>query len=223
MLRALNRRRAAFALLVATAPLVGCTESTAIDNTLPPGVLIISMTTTSTVVSTYVVEVTAPDIATPLVFNLQSVNGTATGTLTIPAGSSRTILCRAFDDNAVETHRGSRTMDIRSGTNNPQVSITMSALTGDQPVQVNIGSNTVSVSPSTSNVAVGATVALGATVRDAFNNVVPTAPGDVKWATSNPALATVSSTGVVSGVKAGSVTITATYNGAGGQATVTVQ
>jgi len=37
-------------------------------------------------VASLVVEVTAPDIATPLVFNIPIAGGVATGTITLPAG-----------------------------------------------------------------------------------------------------------------------------------------
>jgi uncharacterized protein YjdB len=45
----------------------------------------------------------------------------------------------------------------------------------------------------------------------------------VEWATLNPAVATVSSTGWVRGASAGQVQIVATYSGVGGSSQVTVQ
>jgi hypothetical protein len=61
----------------------------------------------------------------------------------------------------------------------------------------------VSVSPTTASIGVGATIALTATVLPT-NATTKT----VTWSTSNSAIATVSTTGVVTGVAAGSATIT---------------
>lgn len=80
---------------------------------------------------------------------------------------------------------------------------------------------TVTVSPTTATVNVGATTTLTATARDANGTVVPSAP--ITWSTSNAAVATVSSGGVVTGVAVGNATITATSNGKTGTAAITVQ
>jgi len=63
-------------------------------------------------------------------------------------------------------------------------------------------------------------VQLTATPKDASGN--PLSGRVVTWATSNAALATVSGSGLVTGVAAGSVTITATSEGQQGTATITV-
>jgi len=78
----------------------------------------------------------------------------------------------------------------------------------------------VTVSPPTATVAVGSTVQLTATPRDAAGNAL--AGRAVSWSSGNTAMATVSSTGRVTGVTAGSVTITATSEGVSGTAAVTV-
>jgi uncharacterized protein YjdB len=79
---------------------------------------------------------------------------------------------------------------------------------------------TVSVTPATASVAVGSTVALSATPQDSAGYAL--SGRTVSWATSNAAVATVSQTGVVTGVAAGSATITATSEGKSGTAAVTV-
>jgi len=83
---------------------------------------------------------------------------------------------------------------------------------------------TVTVSPATATLSVGATVALTATIRDQFGNVLP---GRVAtWSSNNAAVATVNSTGnltaTVSGVGEGQATIQATIDGINGNSTVTV-
>ncbi|HVM42848.1 MAG TPA: Ig-like domain-containing protein [Gemmatimonadales bacterium] len=79
----------------------------------------------------------------------------------------------------------------------------------------------VVVSPSTASVSVGYTVPLTATTKDASGNVLT--GRTVTWTTSNAAIATVSATGLVTGVAAGGpVTVTATSEGQSGTAAVTV-
>src|SRR5437867_3384086 len=78
----------------------------------------------------------------------------------------------------------------------------------------------VTVSPATAVVLVGATVQLTTTLKDAAGNVL--SGRSVTWASGTPAVATVSSTGLVTGVAAGAATITATSEGQSGTAAVTV-
>lgn len=83
-----------------------------------------------------------------------------------------------------------------------------------------VPAGTVVVSPSAASVVVGDTTRLTATVKDANGNAV-TNPA-VTWSTSNASIATVSASGLVTGLDTGQVTITATSNGGSGTATVTV-
>jgi uncharacterized protein YjdB len=79
---------------------------------------------------------------------------------------------------------------------------------------------TVTVSPASPSVQRGSTVQLTATVRDAGGNVL--SDRAVSWSSSNNAAATVSGTGLVTGVAAGSATVTATSEGKSGSSTVAV-
>jgi uncharacterized protein YjdB len=79
---------------------------------------------------------------------------------------------------------------------------------------------TITVSPETPSVQVGSTVTLTAVAKNATGDVVAATFG---WATANPAIATVNaSTGVVTGVAAGTVNMTATAGGITGSVSVTV-
>ena len=80
---------------------------------------------------------------------------------------------------------------------------------------------TVEVTPAAPTVAVGATQQLTATPKDAAGNALTGRPA-ATWVSGNPAAATVSGSGVVTGVAAGSATITATIGGVSGTTTVTV-
>ncbi len=79
---------------------------------------------------------------------------------------------------------------------------------------------TVTVSPSQASVNVGATQQLTATLVDANNNVLT--GRTVTWSTSDASKATVTSDGLVTGVAAGAVTITATSENKTGTSAVTV-
>jgi len=78
----------------------------------------------------------------------------------------------------------------------------------------------VDVSPGSANVLVGGTLQLTATPQDAEGFPLPGRP--ITWATDAPAVATVSGTGLVTGVGAGAATISATSEGKTGTAAVTV-
>lgn len=76
----------------------------------------------------------------------------------------------------------------------------------------------ISVSPSVAAVEEGDVIQLAAVVLDALGSVISV---DVTWSSANPAIAEVSSTGLVTAVGSGSVIITASAGGVVGQANVT--
>jgi alpha-tubulin suppressor-like RCC1 family protein len=78
----------------------------------------------------------------------------------------------------------------------------------------------VTVSPASADVAVGATLALSAVTKDAGGNTLGGRTLD--WTSSQPSVATVSASGVVTAVAGGEATITATSEGQAGSAFVTV-
>jgi uncharacterized protein YjdB len=78
----------------------------------------------------------------------------------------------------------------------------------------------VTVTPATASVSVGATQQVTATPRDSGGSVLSGRP--VTWSSSAPAVATVSGSGVATAVAAGTTTITATSEGQSGTAAVTV-
>jgi len=84
----------------------------------------------------------------------------------------------------------------------------------------NVPVASVTVSPATASLTVGATTQLTATPKDA--NGTALSGRTVTWATSNAAVATVSANGLVTGVATGSATITATSEGQSGTAAIAV-
>jgi hypothetical protein len=198
--------------------LVSCAERSTVG---PPGdevTLAISANLSGTMTATIVADVTAPDIPTMLVFNIPIVNGSATGTITVPAGSNRTITLRAYDAGGVETHNGSVTVTILPGTN-PSMAIILTPLTGDLPITVTLGTVSVSVTPTSATLSVAGTRQLSATILDSQGN--PTT-GVVTWATDNPGIATVDATGLVTATGVGTTSISAVFRGVTGTATITV-
>ena len=79
---------------------------------------------------------------------------------------------------------------------------------------------TVQVSPATESVVIGSVMPFSAVARDAQGGVLSGRP--ITWASSNPAVATVSATGVATGVVAGTTNIQATIEGVTGSGTLTV-
>ena len=104
----------------------------------------------------------------------------------------------------ISTKAGILAVEIRAGNAGPVIPVA-----------------TVDVSPASAIVAVGGTVQLAASPRDAGGEPLP--GRTVTWATSAPGVASVSSTGLVTGIGVGGpATITATSEGVSGTASVTV-
>jgi len=85
---------------------------------------------------------------------------------------------------------------------------------------VHVAVASVEVSPATASIVVGGTAQLTAIPKDAAGNSLT--GRTVMWASNNPAVATVSGSGLVTGGAAGSASITATSEGQSGSAAVTV-
>ena len=90
--------------------------------------------------------------------------------------------------------------------------------TGDPPPSIPVAS--VTVSPGTASVAVGATTPLAATTYDAEGNVLTGRA--ISWASDNTGIATVTGSGVVRGMTAGNTTVRATSEGQSGSADIEV-
>ena len=200
--------------------LVGaCERPLPTDGTAAMVPLRITAVTVGTPISTLVVQVTAADIPSPLVFNLTVVNGVASGTIKIPPGPARTIDVTALDAQGNVTHEGSATIDVRPGQN-PPLQIKLAPRSGHVPITVTFGNFGVEVTPPATTICVQATLQLVVTVTDVNGNAI--ADPEVGWATTNPAVATVSASGLVTAVSNGTATIVATYEGVAALSQVTV-
>src|SRR4051812_46758746 len=195
--------RRAFAL-AALATTVACGGGPAPPPQVTETEVAISATLTAeqqAVIAAMSVEVTGPGISTPIVVTLNVAGATVNGTVRVPVGSGRVFTVRAFNAQGQEVGSGSATASVVAGTN-PTVTVPMNVATptGDVPIDVTIGSYTVTVSPSPVTIARGATRTLTATVTEIGGG--PVANPDVQWGARNPVVAG------LSGASNGSVTLT---------------
>ena len=218
-----TRRLWLVAALIATFGLASCLSEPT-DSTRHPAEarLLLRADLSTTAVATLVVEVTAPDITSGLLFNIPIVAGAAVGTITLPAGSDRTIAIRGYDAGGVQTHGGLITINIQPGAN-PTIAMVLTPLTGDAPIEVTLGSFAVTVTPAIDSLLIGDTISLTATILDA--NGIPV-PAPVVWGVLSPRVASVVSTGTqtarVTAIRPGRTTVVATYGGTAGPAAVAV-
>jgi uncharacterized protein YjdB len=84
--------------------------------------------------------------------------------------------------------------------------------------QIPVG--TVAVSPTSTSLQIGATTQFSVVVRDSLGTVVTDRP--VSWSSSNAGVASISSSGLVTAIAAGSANVLATAGGKSGSATITV-
>ncbi len=89
----------------------------------------------------------------------------------------------------------------------------------DVVTTIDVGS--VSITPPATTVSVGSQIPLQALVQDPSGRTITAT--DVHWSVENPSIATISSTGVVTGVALGSTQVAASVNGKSGIATITVE
>lgn len=93
-------------------------------------------------------------------------------------------------------------------------------LTATAPVKVQAPVDRITVNPATLSVLRGNTATVTADIRDATNAVID--DRTPVWTSSDPTVATVSNAGVISGLKLGKATITATLEGKSGSTSVSV-
>ena len=104
---------------------------------------------------------------------------------------------------------------------NVVITATAAGLSGTAVVSVRpVPVATVDVAPTTGSVAVGQTLQLTVRLLDAAGNILTGRP--VSWSSASTATATVTSAGLVRGVKSGTTTITTTSEGKTGTASITV-
>lgn len=164
------------------------------------------------------VEVTASDIAVPVVVTLAATGSTAHGTVTVPSGTARTFTARGYDVEGTLTHRAMTTVNVAPGTGATVPLMLLPVM--DAGVGAG-GDDRVTLSTSDVALAVGATQRL--TVNVAHADGTPVAAPVTRWATLDPAIATVSVSGLISAIAPGTTQVVALSGGGAAVANVTVQ
>src|SRR2546430_5747497 len=177
----------------ASVTVTGCTVSVASVSVTP---------STATVLAGQTVQLTA----TP-----KDANGNPLSGRTVTWSSSNTSVAVADVNGRVSgIAPGSATITATSEGKSGTAAITVT----------NVPVASVTVSPPSASVAAGQTVQLTATAKDANGNTL--SGRVVTWSSGNTSAATVNGSGLVTGVAAGSATITATSEGQTGTAAITV-
>jgi hypothetical protein len=178
----------------------------------------VAVNVSGTSVTIVVVDVTAPDITTPLVFNLEVSGGMATGTLRLPAGADRTFTATAFDAVGVLTHEGQVTLDVVRGPN-PPVTIPMLPRNGQVPIEITFADILIVLEPASATLSQGETIPLTANITTSTGNPITDPPA---WATLDPGVAIVDAAGLVTATGPGHTIVVATFDGVGGSSLLTV-
>jgi hypothetical protein len=165
------------------------------------------------------VEVTPPSVSlsvgttTTLQATVKDQNGNAMTGQTVTWSTSNAAAATVNTSGVVSgVAAGSATITATSAGKSGTSAITVTAVA---PVVT-----TVTVTPASASIVAGTTTTLQAMVKDQNGNAMT--GQTVTWSTNNAAAATVSSAGVVSGIAAGSATITATSSGKSGTSAITV-
>jgi hypothetical protein len=189
--------------------------------TQPPvdGTLTVQVSLTSATITSLTLEVTGPGIAEPLMANLTLSGSTASTSLEVPAGADRRFVVKGYDAAGILVYQGEKTSSVQSGQA-LSLAITLSALTSAATVTVTVGGVTVTLTPGATQLAVGATSTWTASASE--NGVAVVNPA-ILWASSVPTVASVGSTGTVTGHAPGTARIVATFRGVAAGAEITVQ
>lgn len=176
--------------------------------TLPISV-ISAITTTIDILPT--IAVVSLGKTAQLMAEVRDQGGNVVSSTTVGWASANPSVATVTSD-GLATAVGVGTADIRAtaGTVTAHATITV--------ISASIAS--VSVTPSASQIQTGGTQQLSALVMANSGNTIPNAA--VSWSSSDPAVATVSTSGLVIGVSAGSATMTATSSGISSSASVLV-
>src|SRR6266487_473840 len=206
--------------VAAATVVVACEKSPTPPPPTQPAQLHLTALVSASSVTSIVVTVSAADISPSLVFNFPVANGVAAGTMTVPVGSDRHFRIAAFDAAAVETQQADTTITVQSGSN-PPLAVTLTPLTGSQPIVVTISGLRIAVQPADTTMFVGSSASFRAQAFDGSGSDI-TSQVTFAWASSNPSIASVDSHGVVTAHLAGLVSIVAVAGGVAGVATLTV-
>lgn len=153
------------------------------------------------------------------------VGGTTTGSATLRDASNNVLSGREIvwssSNTSVATVNSTTGVVTAVTTGTVNIRATSEGVTGQRSLTVSVAPvATVTVGLASSAITVGSTTTATAATFDANGNVLT--GRSVTWSSSNTAVATVNSTGTVTGVAAGTANIIATSEGRTGQASIAV-
>jgi trimeric autotransporter adhesin len=149
--------------------------------------------------------------AATLVVQVTDGNGQLLTGRPVSFASTNAAVARVSDNGVVTAvATGNATIQVTSEGRSVNVPVSV----GAQPV------SSVQVTPGTASVTVGGTVSLSATALDASGGTLSGRP--VIWSSGAPSVATVSASGVVTGIAGGTAVILASIDGRVGSSTITV-
>ena len=157
------------------------------------------------------VSITGPGIDPPIFGSFRFINDTARAELTVPLGVDRRVFVAVFDSSNNLVASGEATVEIGSGVS-VSVPVQIAPTVGTQPITVTVGNTTISVTPGSLTLAPSATTALNVTITD--QNGLPIVGAVPSYASSNPSIASVSASGLVTAHIQGTTAITVTALGA---------
>ena len=165
------------------------------------------------------VSISGPGIDPPIFGSFRFIGDTARAELQVPLGRDRRVFVAVFDSANALVASGEAIIEIGSaGTVNVPVQISPSS--GTQPIIVRIGNTSLSVSPGALTLFPSDTAVLTVSVVD--QNGVPIIGAVPTFASSNPAIATVSASAVVTGRLQGVTAVTVTALGVAARIPVSV-
>ncbi|HEU6452927.1 MAG TPA: Ig-like domain-containing protein [Gemmatimonadaceae bacterium] len=132
--------------------------------------------------------------------------------------SGRTITWSSSNEDVASVSSSGKVLAVAPGS--ATITATSEGKSDKATITVVAPVSSVVVSPDSISVIVGKTSTLTATVKDASGNTLT--GRDVTWKSDNTGVATVDANGVVTGVSAGTTTVTATSGGKSGSAKVVV-
>jgi uncharacterized protein YjdB len=178
----------------------------------------LSVTNESTVVASVVITPANPSVMVgndvQFTATMKNAQGTVLSGKTVTWGSSNYLVGYQMNTTGLINGRSAGTSVI---------SATSEGVTGTTVLTVGAPAASVAyvgVTPTPSTIAVNGTVQLSAQLRDASGNILT--GRTIAWSSANSGIARVSVSGLVTGVSAGTTTISATADGVSGSATVTV-
>ena len=178
----------------------------------------VSQEATSLSVSPTTLSFSATGDTARLVVSATDAGGSAIDQPMVAWTSSDDSVVSVVDGLVTSVANGTATITATSGSASAEAEATV-LLLAELPIVIVVGEKGISAEAAADTVAVGGTTQMSASVTDEEGNPLSVT---VRWATSNPAIATVDETGLVTGVYAGSAEIVATYAGVSGVRTITV-